>query len=134
MRTLVVLLSIAAVLACPYQCAVKLAAAQGIGVDQKPACCEQCQARETTQQDQNQTPTSPGPDEDGCWCLCEGAVFDAGSRSLVDDSVQVSLWTWASGLAESPDDAAPTPSFDCAGLPPPLDGRLTRIAIHSLLL
>lgn len=134
MRTLVVLLSIASVLACPYACAVKLAAAQAIGNDQRSVCCKQCQARETTAPIQDQAPTSPAPDEDGCWCLCEGAVFDAGSRLLVDDSVQASLWTWVTGPVKAPDVDAPTPGSDFAVSPPPVSGRLMRIAIRSLLL
>lgn len=134
MQTVVVFLSIASVLACPYDCAVKVAAAQAMRSDHKPACCKRCRTSETTEPTNNPTPESPAPVEDGRWCLCEGAVLCATARFSVDDSLQVSLWTWVSGTAETLDIATHLPSIDRAELPPPLDGRLTRIAMHSLLL
>jgi len=134
MRNFVVLLSIASVLACPYECAAKLAAAQTIGSDQRPACCDRCQAHETTVPVKDQTPAPLAPNEDGRWCLCEGAVFDAGSRSVVDDAEQVSLWTWVVSPVEMLENDTPMPSFECVYSPPPLSGRFTRIAIRSLLL
>ncbi|MFN0018619.1 MAG: hypothetical protein ACKVP0_10190 [Pirellulaceae bacterium] len=133
MRTIVVFLSIASLLACPYECAVKQAAAQACGTGHQPDCCDQCQARETTEPSDSQAPP-PAPNEDGRWCLCDGVVFDVAARPVVDHSFDVSLWTWVCGPAEVLDFAVPMPSVDSASLPPPLDGRLTRIAIHSLLL
>ena len=134
MRNIVVLLAIVSVLACPYECAVKLAAAQVMGGDKVAACCDKCRTRETTAPVNDHTPSPPAPDEDGRWCLCEGVVFDPGARSLIDDSVEASLGTWAIGSAKLLNANAPTPNVDCAALPPPLDGRLTRISIRSLLL
>lgn len=134
MRNLVVLLSIAAVLACPYECAVKLAAAQAISSDAKPACCEECEAHRPTTPAGDPTPNTPAPDEDGRWCLCEGAVFDAGARSPVDDSVQVTLWIGSAGLAEFSAISASAPQFERSASPPTMGGRFMRIAICSLLL
>jgi hypothetical protein len=134
MRNLVVLLSIAAVLACPYECAVKLAAAQAIGSDAKAACCEECEAHRPATPTGDPTPNAPTPDEDGRWCLCEGAVFDAGARSLVDDSVQVTLWIGNAGLAEYSAISATAPRFERSTPPPTMAGWPMRIAICSLLL
>jgi hypothetical protein len=134
MRSLIVLLSITAILVCPHLCAVKYAAAQAMGGDGKPACCDKCEAHRPTTPIDDPARNTPAPDEDGRWCLCEGAVFDAGSRSLVDDSVQVTLWIGNSEFAELSAVSVPAPRFERTTSPQSLDGRSVRIAIRSLLL
>jgi hypothetical protein len=135
MRTFLIYLLIVALLICPYECAVKLAAAQSPGNDANSKCCDRCRARqadETTAPDREQ---SPAPSDDGRNCLCEGAVFDASARSPLELSLQSVLWIEASNSAQTPTYDLSVMSFDRGGWPEAdASGRLTRIAIRSLLL
>jgi hypothetical protein len=133
MRNLVVLLTIAVVLACPYQCAIKLSAAVAIGSNAKPACCEDCEPGQPTLPAGQPTPNAPAP-EDGRSCLCEGAVFDAGVRSPVDDLVHVFLWGGIAGFSEFSAIPTSAPKLERSIPRPTMDGSFTRIAICSLLL
>jgi hypothetical protein len=134
MRRLIIAITSASVLACPYQCAVSVAAARALGSDQQPACCDDCRADKPRGPMRDQAPPPRAPLDDGRWCLCEGVVFDAGPRSPVDAIWLVSLWQWMPGRAEFLAVAPFPPHFAGAGLAPPLQGRLTRIALCSLLL
>jgi hypothetical protein len=142
MRTIIVYLAIAALLVCPYDCAAKFAAAQAGGSKVRTSCCEKCRARELSElpsssgqrSTDDRDPARPRPSEDGKSCLCEGAVFDAATRLPTDAVLEFSLLSWVADVAAKPSLAAFTPSFDHAGPPPSeLGGRLTRIAIRSLL-
>lgn len=137
MRTFIVYLSIVALLLCPYGCAVKLAAAQSLG-NEKDACCEECRARESSRTPPSggpRDPAQPRPTEDGKSCVCEGAVFDATTRSPADAVLEFSLLSWAADVAIAPSLAAFSP---CAGRtgPPPKEvgGKSARIVICSLQL
>ncbi len=136
MRTAVILLSVFSVLACPYDCAMMQAPAQAIEIenDSQPACCKHCQARANNETANHPTPAAPPSDEEGRSCFCEGAVFDVAFRTMVDDTLDVSLWTWVVDAVDVPGISQPVTSVDHDNLPPPVDGRLTRIAIRSLLL
>lgn len=143
MRTIIVYLAIVALLLCPYDCAVKLAAAESLGNEKQVACCEKCRTREsfeTTSSTDRGSPSDPDParpipSKDGKSCLCEGAVFDAATRSSADAVLEFSLLlSWAADSAETPSLALFAPSVDRAGLPNEEGGRLTRIVIRSLLL
>ena len=143
MRSIIAYLAIVALLMCPYDCAVKFAAAQSLGNDDHVTCCEKCRARELSESPPSsgerlpveRGPSQPAPSEDGKSCLCEGAVFDATTRSPADTVLEFSHLSWVADSALAPSVAAHTPSVDRAG-PPPNDegGRLTRIVIRSLLL
>ncbi|MEX2176630.1 MAG: hypothetical protein WD872_19850 [Pirellulaceae bacterium] len=143
MRTIIVYLAIAALLMCPYVCAAKLAGAGSLGNEDQVACCQTCRARELSQTQNSSGQRSPGdrdpaqprPSEDGKSCLCEGAVFDSTTRSPADAVLEFSLLARVADMATTPSLAPFAPSVDRAG--PPLNkdgGRLTRIAIRSLLL
>lgn len=136
MRNLVVLLSIAAIVLCPYQCAVKWAAAQANRGEAKPACCEECKTHQQTAAEfsEQQTPLAPAPDQEGRACLCAGAVFDAGARSLPDFDAEVLYTTLSLRPGAAHQMALSATAFDHTLLPPPRDGRLTRIALRSLIL
>lgn len=134
MRNLVALFSIACILLCPYQCAVKWAAAQGINNNEKPACCDECQASRTAAPLRQRVPEGPASDQEGRACLCAGAVFDAEARLLPDDNASILLDTWSDRPATTLKIAVATTTYDPTSSPPPLDGRLTRIAMRSLLL
>lgn len=143
MRSIIVYLAIVALLMCPYDCAVKFAAAQSLGNSDHVACCEKCRVRQLSESPPpcgegmpvERGPSQPAPSEDGKSCLCEGAVFDATTRSPADAIQEFSLLSWVADSALAPLKAAHTPSVDSAD-PPPNDngGRLTRIVIRSLLL
>jgi hypothetical protein len=143
MRTFIVYLVIVALLVCPYDCAVKLAAAQSPANDDPAGCCEACQAHELSASlmtsderlPAERDPSQPAPSEDGKSCLCEGAVFDVTARSPADAVLECSLLSWAAAVTAVPSLAFSAPSVEVDG--PPLihkGGRLTRIAIRSLLL
>lgn len=126
---------IAALLICPYECAVRLAAAQTLGNDANSACCERCRARQADESTVPNQERLPLPSEDGRYCLCEGAVFDAAARSPLEPSLQSILWIEVSDSAQTPMHGLSVTRFDRGQLPPPENaGRLARIAIRSLLL
>ena len=133
MPTVVVILSILSMFACPYNCTVKLASAQSMDGGSIVTCCERCRARETTERSNNETPPSPASDEDGRWCLCGGVVFSVTARVSAEDTLQASLGSWGSDTSELPAIATHLPSVDRTPLPPLLDGRMRRIVLHSLL-
>ena len=133
MRSLPVFVAIAAVLLCPYNCAVRAAASRaqadtGIRI----ACCERCQSERAPEHDES--PNREPRDEDQS-CFCGGAVFDASARTQVDSLL------FSSHLAQSVDSAksfeSPAPgqvAIEAAVPPPILGGRLLRIALDSFLI
>ncbi len=95
MHSVVVSLLIVGILTCPYECAVKMVAAQeSSGV--KNSCCDQCRGRQAgrTQDGKPERDNPPVSDDDGVSCLCEGAVFDVTARQVVDDAI-LSFWNVA---------------------------------------
>ncbi len=143
MRTFIVYLAIAALLLCPYDCALNLAAAESSSNENRVVCCENCRARElattppSSSRDSrdDRSPAPLKPSEDGKSCLCEGAVFDATIRSPADAVLEFSLLSWVADVAVMPSLAVFTPSVDRSGPPPSEEsGRITRIVIRSLLL
>jgi len=134
MRLVLVILGIASALACPYECALKRAAADTLTGDQTIRCCEQCESRGGDTPADDHVPGAPAPDEDGRWCLCEGAVFGFDARSTMDGSDRASVWIGGSGSSEAVDVATSPPSIEDAAKAPPPVGRQTRIVLHSLLL
>lgn len=143
MRSVVVYLAIGTLLLCPYDCAVKQAAAESLGSQQQIPCCQKCRSRDlavaaTASQEQSQrdrTPNQPKPSEDGKSCLCEGVVFDATLRSPAEAILEFSLLAWAADAALEPLFAACPPRAATSG--PPLmevGGASMRIALGSLLL
>jgi hypothetical protein len=133
MRSIVVHLTIAALLVCPFECALRLAAAQGAGDERAAACCGECPESAGQPSSPDRVPT-PAPAEDGKSCVCEGAIVDAGARPG-------SSHDWPScPLGPIADDAATRawPGRRCfdrtAASPVESGGRVTRLAICSLLL
>jgi hypothetical protein len=143
MRSVVVYLAIGTLLLCPYDCAVKQAAAASLGSQQQSSCCEECRARDfaeaaSSSQEQSQrdrAPNQPKPSEDGKSCLCEGVVFDATLRPPAEAILEFSLLAGVADAALEPLLAA-CPLHAATSGPPPLQdwGASMRIALGSLLL
>jgi hypothetical protein len=134
MRLVLVILGVASALACPYECAGKWASAQTMTSDQTLRCCKQCEPRGDEMPADNHVPRAPAPNEDGHWCLCEGAVFGSAARPIVDGSDRDSVWIGGSGSSETIGIAGPTLGIDDAAKLPLPGGKQLRIMIHSLLL
>ena len=137
MRTIFVYFAIALLLLCPYNCAVKRAAAQAIRSKVPQACCEGCLAQQRSvpkaPADQ-QPPNEPEPAESGRSCFCEGAAFDAQARVETPDPQSI-LWTWVIDPRDTPATSLEQAHGDRANVSPPDEGGLaTRIALCSLLL
>lgn len=133
MRSIVLVFSLFAVLACPYECAVRQALASQAENRVDAACCDRCAARKLNESANNQIPASPQNDEDSRPCFCEGAVFDVADRATVSDSLNVFLWVWVVSVDAQFDPCQPPLSLERSDLPP-LDGRQTRIEMGSLRL
>lgn len=130
MHKIPVHLAIAGLLLCPYDCAVREAAARLSGQDQAaPACCQKC--RERHQHSPTQTPR---PSEDGKSCICEGAVFDAAAGGPVVPSLDTTLWVVIVDSATLPELTSPDWIARHTGPPPLQGGWQVRIAIQSFLL
>lgn len=133
MRSLPIFVAIAAVLLCPYTCAVRGAATcASADTEVGKACCERCRCEHGPEQDES--PRRESREEDQS-CFCGGAVFDASARTQVDTLL------FSSHLAQSVDSAksleSPVPEQNAieAAVPPPiLGGRLLRIAFDSFLI
>jgi hypothetical protein len=131
MRPFVSALTIAALLLCPYECAVKSAQAQSRTSVPQPACCSQCQARQA-----KESPPArplPAPSEDGRSCVCEGAVFASQPGFQLEVYLLVLPWMGtcdaALALAHAPA-VADCPREDW----PQSSGSQLRLAMGSLLL
>jgi hypothetical protein len=134
MRTVLVYIAIAALLLCPYHCAVKRAAAQTLRSEVTQACCAECLARQNSIPRAPVDPQSPGPDEGSRSCFCEGAAFDAQARVEISHPQSVH-WTWVIDPCASLGSSLMLAHGDREIRPPPDEGGLaTRITICSLLL
>ena len=133
MRSFVILFTILSLLACPYDCAVKVSAMHLMGVKQ-PACCDNCQANKESDSTDHQAPETPTPDKDGHSCLCEGAVFIAADQWQFDDAMSVAIVTVLLGDLDVISIVQPTRTLNSEGHHPPSGGRQTRIVFGSLLL
>jgi hypothetical protein len=135
-RTFIVYLSIVAILVCPYDCAVKYAAAQSVGGENQIACCERCAAHRATEHSPaGSNEHQPKPADDGKSCLCEGAVFDGMTRSDVEIVLQFSLSPCVADTAAAPSLVSFSAGLESGGTP--IDdegGRSMRIAMRSLQL
>jgi hypothetical protein len=135
-RTFIVYLGIAALLVCPYDCAVKYAAAQSVGGENEIACCERCAAHEAAEHSPaGSGEHQPKPADDGKNCLCEGAVFDGVTRSDVEIVLQCSLLPCIADTAVAPSLVSFSPGLKGGGTP--IDdegGRSMRISMRSLQL
>ena len=139
MRNTIVILTVAALLACPYDCTAKLASSLAVhgektGRKQDAACCQKCRIRQSTSPLQDNTPGTPVPEEDGRCCLCEGALLGAGPVFPLADSTPIALPSWNASPSEIHDAGAQAARFDVGSPPPPWDGRQLRIVICSMLL
>lgn len=85
MHAFSVLLLIASILACPYQCAVKLVDAAAPAVQK--TCCNHCQSQRDHACPPGSDQDRPASDDDGVTCFCEGAMFDVASRYTLDDAI-----------------------------------------------
>ena len=99
MRSIVVYLAIGTLLLCPYDCAVKQAAAASLGSHQQNPCCEVRVCHLSEQSHRDRAPNQPKPSEDGKSCLCEGVVFDATLRSPAEAILEFSLLAWVADAA-----------------------------------
>ena len=158
MRSFIVYLAIATLLWCPYNCALKAAAAQSFASCDRTACCDKCRARElakvvaaraitaktitakvTAPADSHETSDSPAspnrPSKDGKNCVCEGAVFDAAARFAVDAEQKISLLPWLADDCDLSSSPGFERGFDRVGPLIRLDaGRSLRVSLGSLLL
>ncbi len=85
MHAFSVLLLIASILACPYQCAVKLVDSAAPAVQK--ACCDHCESQRNNACPPGSDQDRPASDDDGVTCFCEGAIFDVASRYTLDDAI-----------------------------------------------
>lgn len=134
MRSLPILFAIAAVLLCPYNCAVR-AAASRVGVNKVTAktCCERCRAARPVEGDE--TPDQRAPREDSRSCFCTGVVFDASARAPADTLLFLMHWTLSVDSEVVLESTSPKQvAIEAAGPPPILGGRLLRIANGSFLI
>jgi hypothetical protein len=133
MSSQVVYLIVAALLLCPYDCAVKSALARAVGTHEEIGCCEHCQAESDS--NGTSTPKPLEPANDGRCCLCEGAVFDASLRSTQDILFLSTLW--AAQVASTAYVEVSQPlrtNFDLREVPPICSGKARRIEMLSLVL
>jgi len=128
MRPFIVLLTIAALLLCPYECAVRSAQAQSRTSAKRAACCPRCQVR----QDSDSQPL-PAPSDDGRSCVCEGAVFDASAPFHAETPSQVLFWMGTSDSAPALTHVSAATN-DWRANWPLTSGSQLRVAIQSLLL
>lgn len=133
MRSLLIFVAIAAVLLCPYNCAVRAAASRAsANTESKKACCERCRATRPSEGDES---PDREPREDDTSCFCTGVVFDASARAPLDTllfSTHEALSVDSALCHESP--ASEQVAMEAAGPPPIWGGRLLRIAINSFLI
>jgi hypothetical protein len=143
MRSLIVYLAIAALLWCPYDCALKAAAAQSFANWDRAGCCDNCRERQRASEAAMADCRAPGddssaperPSEDGKACLCDGAVFDAASRFAVDTDLEISQLPWVADDLGLCSPVGCVQGLDCVGPPPRLEaGRSLRVSLGSLLL
>ena len=132
MRSLPIYVAIAAVLLCPYNCAVRAAASRAsANKEAGKSCCERCRCERAHEQDES--PNRESRDEDRS-CFCGGAVFDASARAPLDTllfSTHEALWVDSALCHESL--ASEQFALEAADPPPIWGGRLLRIAINSFL-
>lgn len=134
MRTAFLLFCVFSVLACPYECAVSQALARSVEQRVESKCCEKCAARQLPENTEDQSPASPPGNDDGRACFCDGAVFDVAVRASLDESLEVSLWTWVATAELNAGNCELSSRLARLDLPPPPQGRLTRIELGSLRL
>ena len=128
-----VYLTVAALLLCPYDCAVKSALARSVGDKTEHVCCEQCQSESATEEKETPEPTDPA--NDGRSCLCEGAVFDASVRTVQETLLFSFLWAPVVFSTTQVELSNPVRIACDASQPPPLlSGWERRVLILSLVL
>ena len=137
MHKILVYLAIVGILLCPYDCAVREAAARATNGDAKcSSCCHHCPCQPDNCPAHSEDPSDQeGPCDDGRSCLCEGAVFDVSARSMTNSLLEFSLWAPAVDSAETPRLTEPDWYAQRMVKPPPADGgRQLRIVVQSFLL
>jgi hypothetical protein len=87
MRPLVVILIVANLLLCPFQCRGVLSGTTDDGVAAVPTC--DCGACRHSQNVPTKAPGSPAHDNgcDSCQCVCGGAIFDEGPSDEITFAV-----------------------------------------------
>jgi hypothetical protein len=138
MRTLLALLTIAAILICPYVCAVKEAVVRSSGQAHVKSCCQHCRSEssDTKSSSTEQQPATPvkTPVQESRTCVCEGAIFSVVDRIAIEVTWQASLWISVPDPIVVFDSQNPLATIDLAGLPPPWRGLQRRIVLNSLLI
>jgi hypothetical protein len=95
MRSILSILTIAALLLCPFDCIVKRSlarAASGLSEKTPPVvCCSDCAKQERRD---DSTPTAPtkNPSQDDRCCICEGAILATVDHSTETFSCSVLTW------------------------------------------
>lgn len=100
------------------------------------ACCEHCRTSSDLAHDEVPArDNQPANDNDGGWCMCEGAIFDVGSRQVLNDVV-ISSWELAiAGESLRPELVRLNGRFFAGDmLPSPGGGMVVRILNQSFLL
>lgn len=137
MRPVLSILIIAAVLICPFDCAVKRSLAQSAAgkteLAQPKSCCSNCAHQ---QQDADPRPSEPtkDPSKDGRCCVCEGAILATVEHASETFSFLVLHWVtleYPKAICQQGFSAHP---LDNDTVLTQLLGRERRISMLSLLL
>ena len=122
----VALLTVVALLTCPYVCPVNPECCASVDAKEPMACCAACEPRHTS------PPAKEFPAEDGCcddWCLCQGAVLDHAVVVVGPPTVQsCDVLDAADAQTASPVTETFSPGPDAT-----FYGEGLRVAIRSLL-
>jgi hypothetical protein len=141
-RVAYVLLTVAGILACPFQCMAKIGG-HSVPAEQ-PAACPCCQHRQDPADETDSGTNTAEPQPRGpahpegcdCQCFCNGALDTAQVPKLdLGEKGTLAAWLDASPAAQV-DAGAYSPLSFHAGPPPPKigSGRMIRLALASLLL
>ena len=134
-----VLLTIAAMLACPYVCMAKVSA-HGAPVEQRAACscCQHASRCPVGESNPVETERRGGAPVEACdfMCLCKGAIYTENNPKFVLEEQTASVVCLDfTCIVQADAGSQSAPSFTEAPPPPKLcSGRSIRLAISSLLL
>lgn len=133
MQKFAAILSLIAIVACPYECTVKQLVMHTASTESQTGCCEGCCTSESDRSDSEQSP--PAQDGDGVWCLCDGAVVDNSARPTIDHLTLLCVSSWSIFPKSTiVDYANPAPSNPASSIFVARDSSFARIALRSLLL
>ena len=134
-RAVQVLLTVAGILACPFQCMARVGDYRAPA--EKRAACSCCQHRQdpADESDPGTSPVEPQrrgpahPEGCGCTCLCKGAVETAGVPKVdLGEQMALAAWLDTSVAAQVDAGASAIPSFKAG--PPEQSSLPSRPAVQ----